>query len=111
MTHTTSTTETESSKPAARARVALVTGAGRRIGRAIALGMAEAGWDIAVHYRQSRIDAEQVADAVRALGRRALLLPCDLAIESAVRAMPASVVDQLGHLDRIVNNASLFEYD
>jgi NAD(P)-dependent dehydrogenase (short-subunit alcohol dehydrogenase family) len=91
--------------------VALVTGAGRRIGRAIALGMAEAGWDIAVHYRQSRSDAEQVAELVRALGRRAFLAPCELADEAAVRALPGQVVAQLGRLDCIVNNASLFEYD
>jgi NAD(P)-dependent dehydrogenase (short-subunit alcohol dehydrogenase family) len=91
--------------------VALVTGAGRRIGRAIALGMAEAGWDIAVHYRQSRVDAELVADAVRGLGRRVFLVPCDLADEAAVRALPGQVVEQLGGLDCIVNNASLFEYD
>ena len=108
MTHTTSTS---SASPAPRARVALVTGAGRRIGRAIALGMAAAGWDVAVHYRHSQADAEQVADTIRGLGRRALLLPCDLADADAVRAMPGQVVDQLGRLDCIVNNASLFEYD
>jgi NAD(P)-dependent dehydrogenase (short-subunit alcohol dehydrogenase family) len=105
MTHTTSTSTS------APARVALVTGAGRRIGRAIALGMAEAGWDIAIHYRHSATDAGQVADAVRALGRRALLAPCDLADEAAVGALPAWIVGQLGRLDCIVNNASLFEYD
>lgn len=108
MTETISTISTET---APRARVALVTGAGRRIGRAIALGMAEAGWDLAIHYRQSREDAEQVLDAVRALGRRACLLPCDLADEAAVRALPGQAVEQLGGLDCIVNNASLFEYD
>ena len=96
---------------ASPARVALITGAGRRIGRAIALGMAEAGWDIAVHYRRSADDAAQVVDAVRALGRRAVLAPCDLADEAAVRALPAQIVAQLGRLDCIVNNASLFEYD
>lgn len=105
MTHTTSTSTSGS------ARVALVTGAGRRIGRAIALGMAEAGWDVAIHYRHSAAEAEQVRDAVRALGRRALLAPCDLADEAAVRALPAHVVDAFGRLDCIVNNASLFEYD
>jgi NAD(P)-dependent dehydrogenase (short-subunit alcohol dehydrogenase family) len=105
MTHTTSTSSVSP------ARVALVTGAGRRIGRAIALGMAEAGWDIAVHYRHSSEDAAQVADAVRALGRRAMLAPCDLTDEAAVRALPGRIVDELGRLDCIVNNASLFEYD
>ncbi|HEX8786242.1 MAG TPA: SDR family oxidoreductase [Telluria sp.] len=94
-----------------RARVALVTGAGRRIGRAIALGMAEAGWDVALHYRQSRDEAAQVAEAVHALGRRAALFACDLTHNDAVRALPGQVVAHLGALDCIVNNASLFEYD
>ena len=93
------------------ARVALVTGAGRRIGRAIALGMAAAGWDIAVHYRQSEAEAEEVATAIRLLGRRAVPLHGDLAVESAVRALPAQAAHLLGRLDCIVNNASLFEYD
>jgi NAD(P)-dependent dehydrogenase (short-subunit alcohol dehydrogenase family) len=96
---------------ARRARVALVTGAGRRIGRAIALGMAEAGWDIAVHYRQSAADAEDVVTAIRALGRRAVALHADLADDAAVRALPRQAVHLLGGLDCIVNNASLFEYD
>jgi NAD(P)-dependent dehydrogenase (short-subunit alcohol dehydrogenase family) len=96
---------------AARPPVALVTGAGRRIGRAIALGMAEAGWDIAVHYRQSEAEALEVVHAIRALGRRAVELHADLSIEAAVRALPRQAVHLLGGLDCIVNNASLFEYD
>jgi len=96
---------------ARRARVALVTGAGRRIGRAIALGMAEAGWDVAVHYRQSAADADDVVAAIRALGRRAVALHADLAIDAAVRALPRQAIHLLGGLDCIVNNASLFEYD
>lgn len=96
---------------AGRARVALVTGAGRRIGRAIALGLAAAGWDVAVHYRQSAADAEEVVAAIRALGRRAVPLHADLADEAAVRALPGQAVHLLGGLDCIVNNASLFEYD
>jgi NAD(P)-dependent dehydrogenase (short-subunit alcohol dehydrogenase family) len=111
MTDTTSSKVPASTEAPPRARVALVTGAGRRIGRAIALGMAEAGWDIAVHFRHSRDEAEQVLDAVRALGRRACLLPCDLTDEAGVRALPGQVIEQLGGLDCIVNNASLFEYD
>jgi len=95
----------------ARARVALVTGAGRRIGRALALGMARAGWDVAVHYGQSAQEAEEVVRAIQALGRRAVALQADLAIDAAVRALPGQTARLLGGLDCIVNNASLFEYD
>lgn len=102
---------TESANTATAPRVALVTGAGRRLGRAIALGLAEAGWDIAVHYRHSQLDAAETANAIRALGRRAALLACDLADEAAVRALPGRAIAELGSLSCIVNNASLFEYD
>ena len=94
-----------------RARVALVTGAGRRIGRAIALGLAAAGWDVAVHYRHSEREADEVAQAIRALGQRAAILDCDLADEAAVRALPGRAAAAVGPLTCIVNNASLFEYD
>lgn len=92
-------------------KVALVTGAGRRLGRAIALGLAGAGWDVAVHYRHSEGEARETADAVRALGRRAALFPCDLLDEAAVRALPGRVAAELGVITCVVNNASLFEYD
>jgi NAD(P)-dependent dehydrogenase (short-subunit alcohol dehydrogenase family) len=91
--------------------VALVTGAGRRIGRAIALGMAEAGWDVAVHYRHSLAEAQQVVAGIAALGRRAIALPCDLADEAAVRALLPRVAAVLGPVTCVVNNASLFDYD
>jgi NAD(P)-dependent dehydrogenase (short-subunit alcohol dehydrogenase family) len=94
-----------------RQQVALVTGAGRRIGRAIALGLAQAGWDVAVHYRSSEPEAAETAAAIRALGRRAALLQCDLAIEAAVRELPARAAAELGLVSCVVNNASLFEYD
>lgn len=92
-------------------RVALVTGAGRRLGRAIALGLAEAGWDLALHYRHSETDAIATRDAILALGRRAVLLQCDLADEAAVRQLVGRASDALGPVSCIVNNASLFEYD
>ena len=95
----------------AQTRVALVTGAGRRLGRAIALGLAAAGWDIGVHYRHSEREAAETADAIRALGRQAALLPCDLGDEAAVRALPGRAAEALGRVTCIVNNASLFEYD
>ncbi len=93
------------------APVALVTGAGRRIGRAIALGLARAGWDVAVHYRASEAEAREVVAAIEALGRRAVALPCDLADEAAVRALLPQAVAALGALRCVVNNASLFDYD
>jgi NAD(P)-dependent dehydrogenase (short-subunit alcohol dehydrogenase family) len=95
----------------AKQQVALVTGAGRRIGRAIALGLAKAGWDVAVHYRHSEPEATALADEIGALGRRAALLRCDLADEAAVRELPGRAAAELGLLTCVVNNASLFEYD
>ncbi|QOL51073.1 SDR family oxidoreductase [Massilia litorea] len=92
-------------------KVALVTGAGRRLGRAIALGLAAAGWDIAVHYRHSEREAKETADAIQGLGRRAALLPADLSDEAAVRALPGRAAEALGRVTCVVNNASLFEYD
>jgi len=97
--------------PSGRAPVALVTGAGRRLGRAIALGMARAGWDIAVHYRASEAEAQQVADEIRALGRRAATLHAELADEAAVRRLLPAAIEALGAVDCVVNNASLFDYD
>jgi NAD(P)-dependent dehydrogenase (short-subunit alcohol dehydrogenase family) len=93
------------------ARAALVTGAGRRIGRAIALGLAQAGWDIAVHYRASEDEARETADAVRALGRRAVTLQCDLSDEGPVRGLLARAAEALGSIGCVVNNASQFDYD
>jgi NAD(P)-dependent dehydrogenase (short-subunit alcohol dehydrogenase family) len=88
-----------------------VTGGGRRLGRAIALGLAAAGWDVALHYRNSEAEARATAAEIEALGRRAALLQCDLADEAAARALVARAVDALGPLGCVVNNASLFEYD
>jgi NAD(P)-dependent dehydrogenase (short-subunit alcohol dehydrogenase family) len=92
-------------------QVALVTGAGKRIGRAIALGLARAGWDVAVHYRSSEREANETVEAIRALGLRAEALKADLANEDEVRALPARAAAALGRVTCVVNNASLFEYD
>ena len=94
------------------ARAALVTGAGRRIGRALALGLARAGWDVAVHYRASEAEAREVAAEIAALGRRSVALQCDLDDEAAVRALPLRASEALGtRISCVVNNASLFEFD
>ena len=108
---TTAQDYTSANPAAAAAPVALVTGAGRRIGRAIALGMARAGWDVAVHYRQSEAEARQVVAQIAAMGRRAAALQCDLADEAAVRQLLPRAVAALGPVRCVVNNASLFEYD
>lgn len=93
------------------ARVALVTGAGKRLGREIALCLAGQGWDVAVHCRASRTEAEATASDIRALGRRATVLCADLADETVTRALVPDAVAALGRLDAVVNSASTFEYD
>lgn len=90
---------------------ALVTGAGRRIGRTIALALARRGWDVAVHYGRSREEADAVVRAIEALGRRAVALHADLADASSLSGLIDAAIEALGPLSLLVNNASLFEDD
>jgi len=92
-------------------RTALVTGAGKRIGRAIALALAEAGFQVAVHCNASRAEAEATAAEVRARGSEAVVLQADLADEAAVRRLVPEAAAALGPLGVLVNNASTFERD
>ena len=92
-------------------KVALVTGAGKRLGRSIALGLAHAGWDVAIHFGQSAVDAQQTVTEIEALGRRAVALQADLAKESDVAHLLTRCADTLGMPSCIVNNASLFDFD
>jgi NAD(P)-dependent dehydrogenase (short-subunit alcohol dehydrogenase family) len=92
-------------------RAALVTGAGKRIGRAIAIALARDGWDIAVHYATSRKEAFATVESIQALGRRAIAVNRDLSIERGVRSLIGECVDELGTLTCVVNNAAIFEYD
>ena len=92
-------------------RSALVTGAGRRIGRAIALRLAAAGWDVAIHCGHHVDEAEAVAAEVRALGVRAAVVPADLGQEDAVRTIVDRATAAVGPLALLVNNASLFDDD
>lgn len=87
-------------------QVALVTGASRGIGRAIAETFAMAGADVAINFRSHAEEAEAVADAVRRQGRRALLCQADVAEESAIEKMIARVVQEFGKLDIAVANAA-----
>lgn len=89
-------------------RTAFVTGGARRIGRAIALALAEAGADVAISYRTSRAEAAQTAAEIAALGRRAVIVECDVRSESSVRAAAAAVIAEFGRLDLLVNNAAVF---
>jgi len=86
-------------------RIALVTGGGRGIGKAIALALAEAGCDIAVNYVSREADARQTADAIRAMGRRALVVRGDVAKSADVAALVAAVEKGLGPIEILVNNA------
>jgi NAD(P)-dependent dehydrogenase (short-subunit alcohol dehydrogenase family) len=91
---------------------ALVTGAGKRLGREMALYLARRGHDVAVHYAASRKEAEEVVKEITAMGRRACALRADLLIESQVeKLVPMAVQGLGGPLTVLVNNASIFEYD
>ena len=91
---------------------ALVTGAGARLGQAMAAYLAERGYDVAVHYSQSAKGAEETAAAIRALGRVAVTLQADLTSEAQTQAlMPAAVAALGGPITCLINNASIFEYD
>ena len=118
-------------------RTALVTGAGKRLGREIALGLARAGWRIAVHYRSSEAEALQTAaDCMQAFAqwqaqaglkaeggsasvshngtqvqRQDFIFKADLANEEATRKLLPQVVSQLGRVDAVINSAALFEHD
>lgn len=92
-------------------RSALVTGAARRIGRAIALGLARRGWSVAVHYHAHGEEAEAVAAEIRALGARAATLAADLTREDQTSTLVARSVQAIGPLGLLVNNASTFEPD
>lgn len=87
-------------------QVALVTGAARRVGRAIALALAEAGCDIALHFNRSRDDAHRTAADIEALGRRCWPCEADLADADAAAALPDRVAQQAGRLDILIHNAS-----
>ena len=91
---------------------ALVTGAGKRLGRAMALYLAGRGHDVAVHYATSQAAAEAVVAEIRAMGRQAVALPADLTEEAQVQPLIGQAVAALGGpLTVLVNNASIFEHD
>ncbi len=91
---------------------ALVTGAGARLGRAMALYLGGRGYDVAVHYASSQAGAEAVVAELRAMGRQAAALQADLLDEDATQGLMARATEALGGpVTVLVNNASIFEYD
>ena len=86
-------------------KVALVTGAAKRIGRSVALRLASEGADVAVNYRSSKGEAEEVVAEIAAMGRRAAAFRADVAKREEVTAMFAAAEKEFGRLDILVNNA------
>ena len=89
-------------------KVALVTGAGKRIGRSVALRLASEGADVAVNYRSSKSEADEVVAQIVAMGRCAVAVQADVAKRAAVIALFAAVEKEFGRLDILVNNAGMF---
>src|SRR5262245_51425010 len=94
-------------------RTVLVTGAGRRLGREIALALAGSGWQVAIHYGRSADEAVATLSDCRAAAPSLQfeVFPADLADEAQARALVPGVARHFGRLDAVVNNASLFEHD
>jgi 3-oxoacyl-[acyl-carrier protein] reductase len=93
--------------PDLNGRVALVTGGSRGIGAAIAAALAEVGADVAVNYRERKVEAEAVAAAIAGMGRRSVTVAADVSSGAAVAAMLRQVSDSLGAPDVLVNNAGI----
>ena len=92
-------------------RTVLVTGAAKRLGREIALALARAGWQVAVHYRDSVEDARRTSLECTALSGNSASFRANLGNEAAVRNLVPRVIAHFGHLDAVVNSASTFEHD
>ena len=89
-------------------RVALITGAGKRLGRAVAVGLAEQGADVVIHYRSSEAEAREAVAQIEKLGRRSIALQADLAKVSDLPQLFHKVEASFGRLDLLVNSAANF---
>jgi len=89
-------------------KVALITGAGKRLGRALALRLAEEGMDVAVHYGTSAKDAAEVVGKIEEMGKKAVAIRADLRSVDEIRRMLLEVGNELGRLDVLVNSAANF---
>jgi pteridine reductase len=91
-----------------RGRVVLVTGSAKRLGRAVALHLAEEGADVVIHYRSSRTEAVEVVTEIEKLGRRAVALRADLTSVSEIKHLFDDAAKHFGRLDVLVNSAANF---
>jgi NAD(P)-dependent dehydrogenase (short-subunit alcohol dehydrogenase family) len=96
------------SQDALAGRTALVTGAGKRLGRAVARGLAERGAGVVIHYGTSRDDAERLVDELARDGHTAWAVQADLADSGAVESLVPQALEATGGLDVLINNASIF---
>lgn len=92
-------------------KAALVTGAGKRIGREIAIDLADHGWTVGVHYFRSKAAADDVVSTIQRRGGMAVALQANLAREESAGTLVATAVEAMGPLGCLINNASLFERD
>ena len=92
-------------------KTVIVTGGGQRIGRAISLAMAKDGWQVAVHFNSSLVEANEVVDEITSSGNVALAVQADLANEVAVTSLIATISTKLTPVTAVINNASIFEED
>lgn len=94
-----------------QSKTALITGAGKRVGRAVALALGTAGYDVAVHYHSSSDDADDVAKEIKSTGAKAACVQADLSNEDQTAALIDAAASALGPLSLLVNSASVFEHD
>jgi NAD(P)-dependent dehydrogenase (short-subunit alcohol dehydrogenase family) len=90
-------------------KTALVTGAAKRIGRSLALALAEAGANVAITYRNSEADARGTVDAIKKHGVRAVAVHCDVSDPACIEGTIVAVIHELRQIDLLVNNAGIFE--
>jgi len=92
-------------------KTVLVTGAAKRLGRAIALHLGRAGWSVAIHYNKSQAEAEETVSTLHEMGVHAAALNADLSLEDDTQRLVARANQAVGPLTALVNNASVFESD
>ncbi len=93
------------------APVAMVTGGAKRVGRAIAIALADSGFDVAIHYRESYTEAAETKSIIEPKGRRCIIVQGDLIDSNLPTKLVSAVEDAFGRLDVLINNASVFERD